>query len=347
MQRCKNFQVILLSLVLYLSAFAQTGGKYDWREILMQNYNNSWFYASSKIEPPNAISTFVPHGGQAALDNNHETCWAEGVAGPGIGEELWFEVPEEMVALNIINGFMKSKENFVMNNRVETFSIRIYLGIYSTGRDYGGERRFYLTPLTDPVNHTIEDHGNPQRVLIDYPYKDFMQRKESAFASFQADWKGKHSLKSTLFAVVRILSYYPGSFYDDTSISEIKIIREDLENKIINIYVSEAGDALLIDTPRSEETIIDSERGSSFLLLENTPDRKWAIILIIAGDNWNEGAKHVLYHLPSKTRYAATQIDPACDKILGFENREGEFYVIYQNERDFESKSLQLSKLQK
>lgn len=338
-------KIFLLALLGFVFASGQESKIFDWNELLMQNSNNVWFYTTSRVEPPNTAAAFVPYGGQSAFDGDSSTCWAEGVYGPGIGEEIWFSVPDNIAYLDIFNGNMRSPRNYKMNNRVGKLSIRLFLGMYETGRDIFGERRFYLTPLTEPQPYSLEDRGTAQRINIEYPYWKTIGKRDAAAEAFSKDWKGSQQPKMMLFANIRILNVYPGTLYDDTSISDIVIGQMDLGKKILRVYADQNGDTLKVDTPVQTGKVIDAQSGSLFLIQESSTNLNWSIVLVLGNEKSKEKAGYVLYHLPTATRFEANSIDENCEEILRFNKKQNQLYLIYHKKNNSINNSVLLDNL--
>lgn len=90
----------------------------------------SW-YCGGVISSVTASSCLAPHGkinyeAENAHDFNHESAWAEGVNGDGIGEYLVYEFPgncPRVTAVKILNGHEKSEKTWRANNRVKRLKI--------------------------------------------------------------------------------------------------------------------------------------------------------------------------------------------------------------------------------
>lgn len=86
----------------------------------------SW-YCGGTISAQRASSTLpvqgkIAYGVKNLHDFNHETVWAEGVDGYGIGEYVVFFAPEDcprITTVNIINGYVKTEALWKANSRVK------------------------------------------------------------------------------------------------------------------------------------------------------------------------------------------------------------------------------------
>ena len=86
----------------------------------------SW-YCGGTISAQRASSTLpvqgkIAYGVKNLHDFNHETVWAEGVDGYGVGEYVVFFAPEDcprITTVNIINGYVKTEALWRANSRVK------------------------------------------------------------------------------------------------------------------------------------------------------------------------------------------------------------------------------------
>jgi len=98
--------------------------------------------ASSTRAPMGAAS----YNASLAIDGNYETAWCEGVPGPGIGEwiELSAESKQRVDGIKIINGYRKSDEAYMNNNRIKTVTITAEDGFSESFVIPAGEWTWYV-----------------------------------------------------------------------------------------------------------------------------------------------------------------------------------------------------------
>lgn len=105
--------------------------------------------------------------GKNAKDGNINTCWAEGVDGPGSGEILEYitfnvDKPVKISGVRIVNGCCNSKEAYYNNNRVK--AVRVTAGnidkVYMLKEEFGvyQDLKFDSPDIGNgtPVSITIE-----------------------------------------------------------------------------------------------------------------------------------------------------------------------------------------------
>lgn len=91
----------------------------------------SW-YCGGSVNRITASSCLKPQGtntyeAENLHDFNHETAWAEGVEGGGIGEYIIYEFPgncPRVTTVNILNGYVNNQKVWKQNSRVK--KLRLY-----------------------------------------------------------------------------------------------------------------------------------------------------------------------------------------------------------------------------
>ena len=137
--------------------------------------------ATSSLHPIGKFSYDASH----AHDFDHESVWAEGAKGQGIGESLTYEFAggcPRITTVNILNGHVKSEKAWRENSRVKE------LLVYYNGTPYA---------------------------ILDLENSRTLQ-------SFDVGVLGFHDLDAKNWTLkFEILSVYPGTKYEDTVISEL------------------------------------------------------------------------------------------------------------------------------
>ena len=149
----------------------------------------SW-YCGGIIDTVKASSCLKPIGkinykGSNAHDFNHESVWAEGAPGQGIGEYLVYEFPgscPRITTVKILNGYVKSEKAWRENSRPKAIKM------YYMGKPYA------ILELED--SRTLQ--------------------------CFEVGLLGPHNEKAPEWTLkFEILEVYPGTKYEDTVISEL------------------------------------------------------------------------------------------------------------------------------
>lgn len=121
--------------------------------------------ASSHL-PSDRYGQYFAH---ATVDESLDTAWAEGVPGPGIGEwiEIGFPGEFELYAIELANGYQRSEDLFVKNNRIKRATL-----IFSNGEqmtvDLADERGRQHVDLIETRGATVET--DMIKIVIDDVY---------------------------------------------------------------------------------------------------------------------------------------------------------------------------------
>lgn len=190
-------------------------------------YGTNWTLSrSSALKESSESPDFYER--DKAFDGNIETAWVEDGSGSGINEyimtnillkdkklDLFSNINYRKVLkkngvclfLSINNGFCKNEDLFIQNNRVKEARIIVYDTPISIGQD---------STMID--NNPIVVYEN----IIEL--KDTMDEQKFSFIINTRD----DNLFSSPFIMIQliILDVYPGTQYDNTAISEIKVYGE-------------------------------------------------------------------------------------------------------------------------
>lgn len=177
------------------------GGKYTNEEIkkfqessvYVDLYSSacSW-YCCGWIDSVRASSTLTPSNGftynaKNAHDFNHESVWAEGVDGDGIGEYIIYHFPAtcaKVTGVKILNGHAKNENLWKANNRIKS------LKVYYNGKEHA------ILELEDTRCLQFFEIG-----IVGY----------GPSSTYNRPWNLKFE----------IMEVYPGEKYNDTVISEL------------------------------------------------------------------------------------------------------------------------------
>lgn len=188
-------------------------------------YGTNWTLSrSSALKESSESPDFYER--DKAFDGNIETAWVEGVDGNGNNEYImttvfkrykkWYvnfdyqEVIEKKginIFLSVNNGYCKNENLFLKNNRVKRAKIV-----------------FYDTPIAVGQDSTNID-DNPMIIYEEeIELRDIMDEQKFSFIINTRD----DNLFSSPFIMIQliILDVYPGTQYDNTAISEIKVYGE-------------------------------------------------------------------------------------------------------------------------
>lgn len=190
-------------------------------------YGTNWTLSrSSALKENSESSDFYER--DKAFDGNIETAWVEGSLGNGINEYIMtnillrdkkldlfsninyrksLEKKGINIFLSVNNGYCKNENLFLKNNRVKRAKIV-----------------FYDTPIAVGQDSTNID-DNPMIIYEEeIELRDIMDEQKFSFVINTRD----DNLFSSPFIMIQliILDVYPGTQYDNTAISEIKVYGE-------------------------------------------------------------------------------------------------------------------------
>jgi hypothetical protein len=191
--------------------------------MLFSDFRDIYYSTSSQLNDPGPRK-WGRYGGQNLFDGNPRTCWAEGVRGNGVGESLIFSVKKNTSHLLIRNGYQKNRALFLNNGRVKRIKAEILYGVNLEG--HATELYTEFTTLAFPESRMIDlkdIYGN-QKIGLPFDWKvleKFAEDNERNFSENGKIFRKRFFLKLTIEAV------YPGSRYEDTCVSDIRIISEN------------------------------------------------------------------------------------------------------------------------
>jgi hypothetical protein len=136
-----------------------------------------------------------------ATDSDPKTAWVEGRDGQGTGEILLIYMGDISVPLEIWAGFGLTEELFYQNNRPKEVNVYVIEALSVVASQFGGNFKDLVVLGKRKV--LLEDRNGFQPLLL------------PEFQTINSEL--------TLFIAIEILSVYPGSLYDDTCISEIRV----------------------------------------------------------------------------------------------------------------------------
>ncbi len=147
------------------------------------------------------LSWLEMYSPRKAADSNTRTCWTEGKAGPGTCEIVLIYIEEISTPVEIWTGYGRSAELFYKNNRPKEANVYVLEALDGAANQYAVTFRNLIVLGKRKV--LLEDKNSFQPLLL----PDFQKIKQ---------WRA-------LFIAIEILSVYPGTAYNDTCISEIRI----------------------------------------------------------------------------------------------------------------------------
>jgi hypothetical protein len=204
----------------------------SWEELFLFEYAQGGrrylFNRSSELEDP-GVYDFGRYGAHNLFDNDHCTCWAEGITGDGVGEFVYFEIEKGINRIWIVNGYGKSKDLFNKNNRVKKLKANVYVGINKSGDATELGLYFQSVKLEDEAELSLDDKMEEQAITFPFDWSKIRALRTKALKDYMVRYgegeEGRRIEKKDLEVVyllwLEIVEVYKGSKCDDCCVSEI------------------------------------------------------------------------------------------------------------------------------
>ena len=353
-----NSLVILVILPVCLSG--QTG----WEELFLRFYSSDTgpilYCVSSELDPVDPFEGMSRYGGQNMFDNNPATAWVEGEKGYGKGICLYVNSGKEFIdSFTIRNGYQKSDDLFGKNSRVKNMRISLMAGFFIEGQVTEFESVYHARQLGSSKMIILADVNDVQSIKLPWDCNEAEVAKTIALTDFRNDFKVyieraeemcptcpkgpefKYILK------LEIVDVYPGSAWDDTCISELKVIASGTKKdeiaaaeNIEEVYEDSEAGKIFVDTDVRKGIVLvnvkevaEAKKLSegeylTITLMDVSPDKEWAQVDLMFS---HEGAGRVeeysvLYHVRSLTR-VSTSILKTMYGMYGFTRKGGKVYL--------------------
>ncbi|MCX6554493.1 MAG: hypothetical protein NTZ12_05685 [Candidatus Aminicenantes bacterium] len=236
--------MIFFLLIFFSSGWSESGS--PWKELHLKSGQSLW--ASSELVEIYKDRT-VKYSVKNIFDHKTDTCWAEGVKGNGIGENITIVVNKDISRIGIINGNATNPEIYRRNNRIK--KLKCYMFIAFTAPGLVSEADSYLYFMKSAQAFTIDLNDSPEMQYFDFPVilddqhefreramEDFINDQQFFFEQIEKELgvrKKKQGEERKQFdndflaafsiygLIIEIEEVFSGSKYQDTCISEIKI----------------------------------------------------------------------------------------------------------------------------
>ena len=157
-----------------------------------------------------------------ANDNNVKTAWVEGKKGDGIGEKIYLNIigrpADEFKAMKInffiINGYAENEKLFLLNNRIKKAKLTIYEAKFDIcGGNYS--KRYSNLMLNSSNIIMLKDTMEGQLIPVEIKeIKSIKNNNNSSYSPY------------LFIAELEILEIYKGSKFDDSCISEFRVMND-------------------------------------------------------------------------------------------------------------------------
>lgn len=334
---------ILFSLVCLYSSAGQ------WEQIILYSWQNNVLYqVTSEHENPEP-DPFNPgiFSGVRMFDGDRATCWAEGMPGDGIGEALFFKIPENTRTLNIINGFASSDESFHNYNRVKQMRVSFYVGISPEAHVSEIAVQYYAVRYEKEYVIELQDTQDEQVLNFPLSWTGLREFKESVVDSYQREKAieiGRPADAVHYILRLEIQGVYNGAETDVTCISEIEA-EKDIQS-VNAVYLSQDESAILMDTEKASGVEIDRDNGAVFQIINSTQDYQWLICIKMPKESKGRvETEYVLYNTFIPKKIDKNVLGEYVLDMYGFVERDGKLYLKYFNSETSQIEYLDLEEM--
>jgi hypothetical protein len=222
------------------------------------------------LPDPKVPDRYAP---QKLFDDSLETCWAIGDGGPGV--EIFLAVPDNLSAMEIFNGFAKSKDLFDKNNRVKDIKARLFAAFSLPAMITETDARGYeLYPVSDVLRLHLRDTLSRQRIELPFNWAVILNR----YANIRMSLPEEPVLEG-YYLQIEIVDVYKGSKWNDTCVSEISWIPSSKPIQLAKkAYTNKDGSALLIDTETEKAVVLVKDSSRVMSIEGSSSDLRWLIV---------------------------------------------------------------------
>lgn len=322
----------------------------QWETMVLYSWQKDVFYkVTSEHENPEP-DPFNPgvFSGVRMFDGNRSTCWAEGTPGRGIGEAVFFKIPQRTRTLNFVNGFAASDEDFLSYNRVKRMIISLYVGI--SPEAHVSETAIQYYAVKHEKEFVIELQDTQEVQALDFPLswselEDFKNSVINAYQSQKLPEVGSPADLVHYILRMEIQEVYKGSQVEATCVSEIEI-EKDFQS-VNSIYLSQDESAVLMDTDQDSGVEIDSDPDAVFQIVSTNPDREWLICIKMPKKSQGRvETEYILYNTFIPKKIGKDILGEGVLDMYGFVEREGKWFLEYFDSQSSQIKYLNLEEIE-
>lgn len=296
----------ILAAILYLTAGGSSwadGGAGELRQVNFSDYAAHVYRASSSLESEGPYS-LGPYGMHLLFDGDGYTGWSEGAAGDGRGEVLWLRLDPGADTLLLRNGFARRQDLFEKNNRVRSLDLSIWGGVLPAGMVTEIGPMYVMAPETESRSLVLED--TPELREYELPFDRTVLEgpcsiSEKEFRDFaRALGLPETEERRDLFLRMEITDVYPGSLWNDTCLTELRVFSEE-NFKATEVYTDdiEAAGAIHYDTPERYRRTLYRDREFLFDPYLVSDNGRWCVAFQSPAEAGGRvETEYVLFHLP-------------------------------------------------
>lgn len=330
-----SIRIFVLCFVFFSFALLRTGAV-EWEEIVLFTFNNNILCkATSELESPEPDPLDPSRFSVVRLfDKDNMTCWAEGVSGSGIGEALFFKIPENTRTISFVNGFAGGEDLYLQNNRVKKMAVNFYAGVNPETAVSETTVQYFAVRHDKEFLIELTDTQDEQDLNFPISWTELKEFKKTVLENYESEKEavsGNPADAVDYILKLTIHEVYKGLEYDDTCISEITV-KKDFES-VNSIYLSTDESAVLIDTDKKTGIEIDRDREAVFQIINFTADNQWIICIKMPKetDESRVETEYILYNTFVPKKIEKSVLGEYVLDMYGFVERGGKMYLKYLN----------------
>ena len=336
-------KILFPVIVLFLSLTSFAG---KWHPFSFTTARGGVYCASSELNKPAGFS-FGKYGPHNLFDRDPATAWVEGDKGSGTGSYVCVGLGSNLKPYVVIaNGYQKTHDLFLANNRVRTLKVTLYLGITDPRKET--QVGFLSASAALPETREIELKDEEGYQVIRLPFRDeeieqfskklfrdyVLSHKEELYKDKSYSW-----LKMFYFVKFEIAGVYKGSKWDDTCLSDLlfsdqnKVPFIPRNEKILTVLESDNEGEILVRTVSGKVFVLDSVsredllNGTVLSVIEVSPDKQWAVIdKMTGGAGRGTEESYKLFYLPLLME-VKTAFLYDMGEALGFGEKNGKLHI--------------------
>ncbi|KPK82801.1 MAG: hypothetical protein AMS27_13955 [Bacteroides sp. SM23_62_1] len=346
--------------IFFLFIFTTCAEQTQWEKFEMKTIQG-YYITSSELDEVDPFEGLGNYGGFNLFDRNPATAWVEGVEGDGIGETFTISIGNELKDnIFILNGYQKSNDLFLQNNRIKTLRLTLYVGFMIPGDVTEIYASVYAIPFGKPAEITLGDKVGIQSIAFPFDKKGAEALKDNLAPLFLKDFQqrieeirevsGAAELIPEVHYLLKceIMDIYKGTKYDDTCISDIWLSSEGEEKLtgieegeiITDIYKDDNDGMVYVNTSKREKIVLADEKalekaedlpeGQHLYLeiMDVSPDKEWIQIDFMYRSEEEDRIEEIgqLYSVRFLCPVDRGLLNDAFH-LYGFQQKDGKIYI--------------------
>lgn len=302
-----TIQILVLLVTAGLLFAEEQSGKFS--KLALSDTYAYGFNASSSLDQEGPFDR-SEYGMHQLFDGDVYTGWAEGVAGPGIGEVLWLEVDHGADTVLLRNGFARTQTLFEKNNRIKSVEVSIWSGINPPMAISEIGPVYVIAPETEGHTILLADTMELREYSLPFDWSAIPLGGSISEEDY-IDYVKANSMPQAvgardLLLRIEITDVYRGSTWDDTCLTELRAFSK-AEFTVTSVYDPYDDGVVYYDTPERKGQCLYKNRDYLYYPYLVGSKGRWAVAFETpAESDGRVETSYVLFRLP----YPEIHTDP-------------------------------------